>query len=68
MTPMRRILAALSSVVLMWGITFTAVSLAWTKGLLNRAVGISIGIALAGACGLLKALRSPKKVFRNDQV
>jgi hypothetical protein len=56
MTPVRRIFAALAGVVLIWGFTFTAFYLVWTKGVFNRLTGLSIAMALVGAFGLFKAL------------
>jgi hypothetical protein len=59
-TSIRRIFVALASVILIWGITLTAFSLAWTRGVFNRLTGLSIAMALVGAFGLFKALKPSK--------
>jgi hypothetical protein len=60
-TSSRRIFAAVAGVILIWGITFTAVYLVWTRSLFNRLTGLSIAMALVGAFGLFKALRPSQK-------
>jgi hypothetical protein len=61
MTPTRRLLAALFSMVLLWGIFFTIGFLFLSKGRFDLLTAFSIALALVGAVGLFKVLKPSRK-------
>jgi hypothetical protein len=61
MTPTKRLLTALSGMVLLWGIFLAIGFLLLSKGRFDFLAAFSIAISLAGAIGLFKVLKPSRK-------
>ena len=61
MSPVKRFIAVLATIFLIWGLVFTAYSLVSTGGHVDRFTGFSVVLALVGALGLYKTRKSSSK-------